>query len=200
MPADRAEPRTTPAGSASSVSARSPARSSARSAAVTTARCSSPARVAADSATSSGSGSAESTKDSSRRACSRSASPDFADSATGTAPAGTTGAASTGSGSGACSMMVCALVPLMPNEEIPARRGRSDSGHDVCSVSSRTAPEFQSTCEEGSSTCSVFGSSPWRIASTILMTPATPAAAWVWLMLDFTDPSHSGRSASRSLP
>ena len=27
------------------------------------------------------------------------------------------------------------------------------------------------------------------------MTPATPAAAWVWPMLDFTEPSHSGRSA-----
>ena len=35
---------------------------------------------------------------------------------------------------------------------------------------------------------------PCRIASTILITPATPAAAWVWPMFDFTDPSHSGRA------
>ena len=27
---------------------------------------------------------------------------------------------------------------------------------------------------------------------TILITPATPAAAWVWPMLDLSDPSHSG--------
>ena len=30
------------------------------------------------------------------------------------------------------------------------------------------------------------------MASTILMTPATPAAAWVWPMLDFNEPSQSG--------
>ena len=34
---------------------------------------------------------------------------------------------------------------------------------------------------------------------TILMTPATPAAAWVWPMLDFSEPSHSGRSAGAVL-
>ncbi len=35
---------------------------------------------------------------------------------------------------------------------------------------------------------------------TILMTPATPDADWVWPMLDFTEPSHSGRSSFRSWP
>ena len=30
-------------------------------------------------------------------------------------------------------------------------------------------------------------------AWTILMIPATPAAAWVWPMLDLIDPSHRGR-------
>ena len=35
---------------------------------------------------------------------------------------------------------------------------------------------------------------------TILITPATPAACWAWPMLDFTEPSHSGRPASRSCP
>ena len=38
------------------------------------------------------------------------------------------------------------------------------------------------------------------MAMTILITPATPAAAWVCPMLDFTEPSHSGRSAGRSWP
>lgn len=76
-------------------------------------------------------------------------------------------------------MMVCALVPLIPKEEMPARRGWSDAGQGVRSVSSRTAPADQSTCGDGASTCSVRGSSPWRMAMTILMMPATPAAAWV---------------------
>ena len=33
-------------------------------------------------------------------------------------------------------------------------------------------------CGDGLSACSVFGQRPCCIASTILMTPATPAAAW----------------------
>ncbi|GAB7102346.1 hypothetical protein JCM4814A_06600 [Streptomyces phaeofaciens JCM 4814] len=44
------------------------------------------------------------------------------------------------------------------------------------------------------------GSTPCRIAMTILMTPATPAAAWVCPMFDFTEPSHNGRSPGRSWP
>ncbi|GAA3031631.1 hypothetical protein GCM10020000_05730 [Streptomyces olivoverticillatus] len=121
---------------------------------------------------------------------------------TGTQPgsaAGVSGCSSAGA-SGACSTMVWALVPLMPNEETAARRGRPVSGHSVFSVSSRTAPCDQSTCEEGASTRRVLGSTPCCIAMTILMMPATPAAAWVWLMLDFTEPSSSGRAASRPRP
>ncbi|GAA5708303.1 hypothetical protein Save01_09188 [Streptomyces avermitilis] len=38
------------------------------------------------------------------------------------------------------------------------------------------------------------------MAMTILITPATPAAACVWPMLDFSDPSHSGCPAGRSWP
>ncbi len=45
-----------------------------------------------------------------------------------------------------------------------------------------------------------LSSRPARSARTVLMTPATPAAAWVWPMLDFTEPSSSGRSAGRSWP
>ncbi|GAA5705593.1 hypothetical protein Save01_06446 [Streptomyces avermitilis] len=101
---------------------------------------------------------------------------------------------------GACSMMVWALVPLTPKDEIAARRGRSDSGQSTASVSSRTSPADQSTCGVGSSACSVRGRMPWRIAMTILITPATPAAACVWPMLDFNEPSHKGRSPSRPWP
>ncbi len=44
------------------------------------------------------------------------------------------------------------------------------------SVSSSTAPSAQSTWGVGASTCRVLGSTPWRIAMTILMTPPTPDA------------------------
>ncbi len=97
-------------------------------------------------------------------------------------------------------MITWALVPLIPNEDTAARRGRSASGHGTASVNSETAPADQSTSGVGSSTCRVLGNTPWRIAITILMTPAAPAAAWVWPMFDLTDPNHNGRSSARSWP
>ena len=68
-------------------------------------------------------------------------------------------------GSGACSRMTWALVPLMPNDETPARRGRSGPRPrrglgqqlDARRRTSRRAAI-------GSSTCSVRGSTPCRIA------------------------------------
>ncbi|ODA69196.1 hypothetical protein APS67_006649 [Streptomyces sp. AVP053U2] len=138
------------------------------------------------------------------------ASSDFAETGHGTTVGAGTGAAApvvaepagadTASGSGACSMMVWALVPLMPKDEMPARHGLPVSGHGVGSVSRRTAPASQSTCVEGLSTWRVFGSTACRIAMTVLMMPATPAAAWVWPMFDLMEPSSSGRSGSRPWP
>src|ERR1035438_3148794 len=84
---------------------------------------------------------------------------------------------------GACSKIMCALVPLIPNEDTPAYRGRPSSGQGTAAVSSNTDPA-QSTCGVGSSLCKDLGSTPWRIAMTILITPATPAAAWLWPILD----------------
>ncbi|RPK41028.1 hypothetical protein EES37_20545 [Streptomyces sp. ADI91-18] len=147
--------------------------------------------------------SAESSRCTRRRAAwPRSASADRADSTYGStgAAAPLSAAAPTATASGACSMIVWALVPLMPNEDTPARRGRPVCGHGVFSVSSVTAPSSQSTCGVGSSTCRVRGSTPCRIAMIILITPATPAAACVWPMLDLIEPSHSGSSAARSRP
>ncbi|ONK15520.1 hypothetical protein STBA_63430 [Streptomyces sp. MP131-18] len=86
----------------------------------------------------------------------------------------------------------------MPNADTPARRGRPVSGQAVSSVSSRTAPASHSTWEDGRSTCRVLGSNPCRIAMTVLITPPTPAAAWLCPIFDFNDPSHNGRSAERS--
>ncbi len=74
-------------------------------------------------------------------------------------------------------MIACALVPLIPNDDTPARRGPLSSGHSRASVSSSTLPVLQSMCGDGSSACSVLGSMPCCMASTIFMTPATPAAA-----------------------
>ena len=137
--------------------------------------------------------------DSNRAAWSRSARAPRPDNTHGTNAPGS-GARGTSSTGGACSRMVCALVPLTPNDDTPHRRGLPVPGHGRASVSGRTAPEDQSTCGVGSSACRVGGSVPWRIAMTILITPATPAAAWVCPMFDFTEPSHTGRSAGLSRP
>ncbi len=103
--------------------------------------------------------------------------------------------------SGALSRIRWALVPLAPKEDTPARRGASSrSGHAAGSASRETAPADQSTRDEGCATCRVRGSRPWRMARTVLMTPATPAAACVWPMLDFSEPSSSGRPAGRPWP
>ncbi len=101
---------------------------------------------------------------------------------------------------GASCTIRCALVPLIPNDEIPAVRARPVSGHGIASVSNRTAPADQSICGLGASTCSVGGNTAWLMAWIILISPATPAAAWVCPILDFTEPNHNGCSASRSAP
>ena len=88
----------------------------------------------------------------------------------------------------------------MPNEDTAARRGRLSSGQPTSSVSSRTVPADQSICGDSSPACRVRGSTWCCSASTTLITPATPAAAWVCPMFDFTDPSHNGSPPARSCP
>ena len=96
---------------------------------------------------------------------------------------------------GASSMITCALVPLIPNDDTPARRGRPGRRPRRCgSVSSRDARRRPSPrAATARRRAASRGSTPCRSAMTILITPATPAAAWVWPMFDFTEPSHSGR-------
>ncbi|RPK40824.1 hypothetical protein EES37_20615 [Streptomyces sp. ADI91-18] len=137
-----------------------------------------------------------------RAAWSRRACGSFAERSHGWLP-GTragSGRASGSAGSGACSMTAWALVPLKPKEETAARRGRPVRGQSVADSRSVTAPAVQSTCGVGSSTCRVRGSTPYRMAWTILITPATPAAACVWPMLDLIEPSNSGCPSARSWP
>ncbi|GCE02634.1 hypothetical protein EHYA_10411 [Embleya hyalina] len=115
---------------------------------------------------------------------------------------GTSGAAGVASAAsaGASSRTTCAFVPLIPNDDTPARRTRPPAGQATSSANTSTRPADQSTCGVGSSTCNVRGNTPCRNANTILITPATPAAAWVCPMFDFTDPNHNGRSTGRSRP
>ena len=72
---------------------------------------------------------------------------------------------------------------------------RSSSATGVAPRAAIRLPATNRHATRARSTCSVSGSTPWRIAITILITPATPAAAWVWPMFDLIEPSHSGRSS-----
>ncbi len=176
------------------------ARSSRSALSRTTARCGNADLVAArEYPTSTRSAPLSSTWVRRRAACAVNASAERAESTHGTTGAGATASLRSGSSDHA-SRSTWALVPLIPNDETAARRGRPVSGQVRCSVSSDTAPASQSTRVDGSSTCRVLGSTPCRSAMTILTSPATPAAAWVWPMFDLIDPSHSGRSAGRSCP
>src|SRR5690606_32756138 len=64
----------------------------------------------------------------------------------------------------------------------------------------RSPPSAQSTCSVGVPACREAGRVSCRSARTVLMTPAMPAAAWVWPRLDFREPMASGRPAGRSGP
>ena len=115
--------------------------------------------VASAPATCAGSASEAVAKSRIRAACSaRAASvlPEISHGTTGSVPAaGSFRSASCRAGT--ASRITWALVPLMPNEDTAARRGRSSWGQVTGSVSSRTAPVCQSTCGLGSSTCRVRG-------------------------------------------
>ncbi len=116
----------------------------------------------------------------SRPACAANASVERADTTQGTTDWESWLCAATVSASaGGSSTMTWAFVPLIPNDDTPARRWPSRAGHGCGSVSNDTAPADQSTWGEGTSTCRVLGIIPCRIACTILITPATPAAAEV---------------------
>ncbi len=161
-------------------------------------RCSSADRVvASECATSTAERSGmDSSRSAIRAACAWAPASPRPETTSATGPSQSDGA--TGSAAWPCSSTTCALVPLMPNDDTPARRGRSRSGHGVFSVVSLTAPPDQSTCGVGASTCRVAGTTPWRMAMIALSTPAAPAAACVWPRLDLTEPSSNG--AGRSWP
>ena len=105
------------------------------------------------------------------------------------------GVARLANSAGACSRITWAFVPLMPNDDTPARRGRSVwSGHGHALPTTSIVPDDQSTWGVGESRCNVAGTTPCRIDCTALITPATPAAYCVWPMFDLTEPTSSGRA------
>ncbi|SGM54755.1 Uncharacterised protein [Mycobacterium tuberculosis] len=178
LPAAVAVPRTTEPPNWSPASSSSPANNRSRSPPTTTARCSKTERPANDHPTSATSRpSSPRTYAANRAACPRNADSDFADTTHGTT--GPAQPASRRGTTGTASIITCALVPLIPNDDTPARRVRAPAGHTRGAVNNSTAPADQSTCGLGTSTCNVAGNSSWRIANTILITPATPAAACV---------------------
>ncbi len=178
------------------------ARNSVRPVPSRTARCSNAERRASAAPTSAGASSVRT----SRYSASRRAWPSNAPSVRPVSIHGIRGRAATGragvsaAASGACSSTTCALVPDSPKEDTAARRGRSPPSHRWARVGNATAPADQSMCGEGGSACRVGGRVACRMARTIFITPATPAAAWVCPMFDLIDPSHTGRSAGRSRP
>ncbi len=129
-------------------SARSPASNPSRSDATTAARRGNCARVVAcENPTSSNDSSGRAIRCArNRSACARKPCSPLAETSTGTT-GGDTGATSSGSASaGASSMITCAFVPLTPNEDTAARRGRpATTGHGSAWVSNRTCPDSQST-------------------------------------------------------
>ena len=96
--------------------------------------------------------------------------------------------------------MTCALVPLIPNEDTAARRRWPVAGQGTASVSNRTVPGRPVDVRAGLIHVQGGGQHVVVEASIILISPATPAAAWVCPMLDLIDPSHSGCSAARLAP
>src|SRR5271157_1187142 len=189
-PTDWARPTTTPTPAHPSANPDNPANNWARSTPITTARCSNTDRPANDTPTSTRPNpSSARTWATNRPACAANASPDLPNTTHGTTgnptpepPKPSTLSAALSATGGACSKITCALVPLIPNDDTPARRGpppTGSTGQGRDSVNNDTDPTDQSTCGVGTSTCNVFGITPCRNACTILITPATPAAAWV---------------------
>ena len=180
---------------------RDPAGAVPRSAASTTARCSNAARVVASDRARSASGPVRCTRHAAAAAWARSAVGGAGtDGTTGSGAVVPANRCSADRAGGACSRMTWALVPLMPNEDTAARRGpaRLRPGAVLGEQLDRAGRPVD--VGRRAVACRVRGSTPCRIARTILITPATPAAAWVCPMLDLTEPSHSGGPSARSWP
>ncbi|CKN19464.1 Uncharacterised protein [Mycobacterium tuberculosis] len=145
LPTDRARPTTTPAPGSPAANPANPAIRRPRSAPTTTARWSNTDRVLTnDHPTSSAVRPSSAVRCANNRpAWLVSACGDRAANTHGTAtgallPAAATDSTISGDCVGPCSRITCAFVPPMPNDDTPARRGSSATGHGVNAVSTRS--------------------------------------------------------------
>src|SRR5262249_23108673 len=82
----------------------------------------------------------------------------------------------------------CTFVPLKRKADTPAVGGQELPGQGVtCDVTARPR-SASGICGLGELKCSVGGICRWASARTVLISPATPAAASRWPMLLFTEP------------
>ena len=77
---------------------------------------------------------------------------------------------------GACSMSTWALVPLTPNDDTAARRGRLTSGHCIGAAAMTNFEAPGPACGVSLVKCNCWGMCPRATLKTVLMKPATPAA------------------------
>ncbi|CAM5332457.1 hypothetical protein SMICM17S_00623 [Streptomyces microflavus] len=94
-------------------------------------------------------------------------------------------------------MTAWALVPLAPSDVTAARRlPPSGTAHRLGSVCTKNGLPANVTLEFVSVWWGRPGSTSCLIASSVLMTPITPAAACAWPMEALVEPSEQNRSAS----
>ena len=117
------------------------------------------------------------------------------------APAGRWSASAAAPGLPYPSSTTWAFVPDQPKPLTPALGGRpSASGQAVGSAVTLSGSRSQGISGFGVLKWRCLGMTPLFIASSTLMTPATPAADSRWPMFVFTEPIRSGRSGSRPRP
>jgi len=90
--------------------------------------------------------------------------------------------------SGASSSTAWALVPPIPNELTPARRGAAERGQARAVALTKNGVCSNAICGFARSKCRLGGRTPWWSASAVLMSPATPAALSRWPRLDLSEP------------
>ncbi len=80
-------------------------------------------------------------------------------------------------------------MPPIPNALAPARRGKSgDASHGTSCVGTKKGLDPKSIWGFGDSKYRLGGISRFSRQRTVLMRPATPAAASRWPMFVFTEP------------
>ena len=94
---------------------------------------------------------------------------------------------------GSCRSTTCTLLPPMPMVETAASRVPSSHSAAASGRTRLASPLAISSC--GRSAPVAGGTTPVPSASTVLISPAAPAAALAWPMFALTDPSAAGRLA-----